>query len=142
MTDLPGSHGADDLHSGPVRVPAPLMVAASLAFVEGILLVLQGVAGLFALSGQRLTMGLTTSLFFVLYGAGLGVCAWGMYRLRSVARAPVVVAQLIQLFVAWSFLGGATTWVAVTLAVVALVVLAGVFHPASLEALADDQDGQ
>ena len=38
---------------------------------------------------------------------------------------------------AWSFWGGETTWVAVGLALVAAVVLAGVFHPESLDALTD-----
>jgi hypothetical protein len=49
----------------------------------------------------------------------------------------VLLAQLIQLGTAWSFRGGDTTWIAVGLAVVALVVAAGVLHPASVEALAD-----
>lgn len=119
-------------------VPAPLSVAVSLVAVEAVLLVLQGAAEIVALSGQRLAMGLTTAVFFLLYGAGLGLCAWAAYRLKSPARAPIVVAQLIQVLVGWSFLGGGTTWVAVTLVVVALVVLAGVLHPASLAALADD----
>ena len=136
MTQLPAPpDGPDSPSPRPAAVPAPLTVAASLALVESVLLVIQGVAELVAVSGERLVMGLTTSLFFVLYGAGLGVCAWGMYRLRSAARAPVVVAQLIQVLVAWSFLGGSTTWVAVALGVVALIVLAGIFHPASLDAL-------
>ena len=39
---------------------------------------------------------------------------------------------------AWSFRGGDTTVVAIAIAVVAVVVLAGLFHPASVEALADD----
>src|SRR5690606_28943373 len=116
-------------------VPAPLVVAVSLVAVEAVLLVLQGVAELFAMSSQRVVMGATTALFFVVYGLGLAVCAWGVYRLRSVARAPVVVAQLIQLMVAWSFWGGSTTWVAISLGVVAAVVLAGLFHPASLAAM-------
>jgi len=44
--------------------------------------------------------------------------------------------------VAWSFREGATTFVSVLLTVVAVVVLAGVFHPASLRALAqaDEED--
>lgn len=128
--------------SGGLRAPgapAPLKVAVSLVAVEAILLVLQGVAELFALSSQRLVMGATTALFFVLYGAGLGLCAWLVYRLRSIARAPIIVAQLIQIMVAWSFWGGSTTWVAVALGAVALVVLAGLFHPASLDALAADE---
>ena len=122
----------------PREAPAPLKVAASLAAVEAILLVLQGVAEVLAVSGARLLMGVTTALFFLLYGAGLAFCAWAVSRLRSWARAPVVVAQLIQALVAASFWGGGTTWVAVGLGLVALLVLAGIFHPASIEALAED----
>lgn len=143
MTESPEpsetSRGAVPAASRVSGVPAPLAVAASLVFVEAVLLVLQGVAELVALSSQRVVMGATTALFFVAYGLGLGLCAWGVYRLRSVARAPVVVAQLIQVMVATSFWGGSTTWVAVALAAVAVVVLAGIFHPASLEALAADE---
>jgi hypothetical protein len=53
-----------------------------------------------------------------------------------------VLAQLIQLGVAWSFRSGATAFVSVLLTVVAVVVLAGIFHPASLRALthADEAD--
>ena len=120
--------------------PAPLVVAASLVAVEGALLLLYAVAELVSLTSGRLTMGLTTALFFAAYGAGLVVCAWQLTRGQSWARSPVVLAQLIQLGVAWSFRGGSTTWVAISLAVVALVVLAGVLHPASVEALDPRQD--
>jgi hypothetical protein len=119
-------------------VPAPLVVAASLAGVEALLVAAQGVTELVALSSLRLVMGVTTAAFFLLYAAGLALCAWGLYRLSSVGRAPVVVAQLLQLAVATSFWGGSTTWVAISLAVVAVVVLAGIFHPSSLAALAAD----
>jgi hypothetical protein len=81
-------------------------------------------------------MGLTTAAFFFLYGAGLAYCAWRLARLQSWARAPVVLAQLIQLGVAWSFKDGDTVVVAVVLALVALVVIAGILHPRSLSALA------
>ncbi len=119
--------------------PAPLVVAVGLAAVEAGLLLGYGVAELFAVQGERLTMGLSTGLFFLMYGAGLGVCAWGGYRLHPWSRAPLVLAQLIQLGVAWSFRGGSGTPVAVAMAVVALVVLAGVFHPASQAALTDER---
>jgi hypothetical protein len=118
--------------------PALLVAAASLVAVEAILLVAQGVAEVFVVSGDRVVMGLTTTLFFWMYGAGLAFCAWSITRLRSWARAPIVVAQLIQLLVAWSFLGGSTTPVAIALALSAVLVLVGIFHPASLNALADD----
>lgn len=120
------------------RPPAPLLVASALVAVEALLLVLQGVAEFVALSGQRMAMGLSTGLFFLVYGAGLAFCAWTVTRGRSWARAPIVVAQLIQLAVAWSFRGGATTPVAIALAVVGVLVLAGMFHPASMRALDDD----
>ena len=118
--------------------PAPLVVAASLVAVEAIMLVLQGVAEVVSVSGERLVMGLTTTVFFLVYGAGLAFCAWSVTRLMSWARAPIVVAQLLQLAVAWSFLGGATTPVAIGLALLAVLVLVGIFHPASIDALADD----
>src|SRR4051794_34286543 len=119
------------------RVPVPLLVAVSLVAVEALLLVLFGVAELSWLSASKATMGLTTSLFFLVYGAGMAFCAWELGRLRSWARAPVVLAQLLQLGVAWSFRGGATTAVSAGLAVLAVLVLVGVFPPASLRAVAD-----
>lgn len=127
-------------------VPPPLAVAASLVAVEAAMLVIFGVVELRSIETSKLTMGVTTSLFFGVYGVGLGLCAWQLYRLRSWTRAPVVLAQLIQLGVAWSFREGATTFVSVLLTVVAVLVIAGVFHPASLRALAqadaEDQTGQ
>jgi hypothetical protein len=118
--------------------PAPLVVAASLVAVEGGLLLLLSVLELGSLSSGRVAMGVTTTAFFVVYGAGLVCCAWAVSRGRSWARSPIVLSQLIQLGVAWSFRGGSTTLVAVALAVVALVVVAGVLHPASIEALSED----
>jgi hypothetical protein len=119
----------------------PLLVAAALVGVEAVALAAYGLVQLGALTASRATMGVTTTVFFVAYGAGLGACAWGLLRRVSWARAPVVLAQLIQLGVAWSFRGGATTVVAVVAAALAVLVLVGIFHPASLAALADDEPG-
>ena len=124
------------------RSPAPLTAAAALVALEALVLVLFGLAELRWLSTTRLAMGATTSLFFVAYGAGLGWCAWQLLRLRSWTRAPVVLAQLIQILVAWGFRGGSTTAVAVALIVVAVVVLLGVFHPASIRAMEQHANGR
>jgi hypothetical protein len=118
--------------------PAPLVVAASLVAVEGLVLLLLAVLELASLSSQRLTMGVTTTGFFAVYGGALLLLAWSVHRGRSWARSPIVLAQLIQLGLAWSFRGGDTTLVAVALAVVALIVVVGLLHPASIDALADD----
>lgn len=80
-------------------------------------------------------MGLSSAAFFVGYGIFLGVAAWQLHRRRSWARAPIVLAQLIQIMVGVSFWGGGTTAVSVVLVLVGVVVLAGVFHPDSLAAV-------
>ena len=136
--DQPPLPGPDDHRDG--RVPAPLVVAVSVVALEALLLVLFGLAELRSLSATKATMGITTSLFFAVYGVGLGWCAWQLRRLEHWPRAPIVLAQLIQLGVAWSFRSGSTGAVSAGLTVLAVVVLAGIFHPASLRALAD-QDG-
>jgi hypothetical protein len=118
--------------------PAPLVVAASVTAIEGVLLLLYSVGELLHLSSERVTMGVTTSVFFAVYGAALIGCAWAVWRLSSWARSPMVGAQLIQLGVAFSFWGGGTTAVSIVLGVAALVVLAGVLHPASIDALTDE----
>lgn len=122
-------------------LPRPLLVAALLAALEALALLVSAVLELVHISGLRVTMGVTTTVFFLGYGAALGLCAWGLTRLAGWARAPVVLAQLIQLGVAWSFRGGETTPVAVVLALVAVGVLVGIFHPASTAALVDDPTG-
>jgi hypothetical protein len=119
----------------PARPPAPLLVGASLVAVEGVLLAAYGVLETAAISSGRVTMGVTTALFFLAYGGGLIACAWGLWRLHSWGRGPAVLAQLIQLGVAWSFRGGETTVVAVGLAVASVVAIVGLLHPASTDAL-------
>jgi hypothetical protein len=116
--------------------PAPLVVAASLVAVEGILLLGYAVLELASISSDRAAVALTTALFFAGYGALLLAAAWAVTHGRSWARSPIVLAQLIQLGVAWSFRGGETTVVAVAMAVVAVVVLVGVLLPSSIDALA------
>ena len=118
--------------------PSPLVVACSLTALEAALLLMYAGAEMFNLDSGRVTMGLTTSAFFAVYGLGLLLCAWSVYRLNSWARAPIVAAQLVQLGVAFSFWGGGTTVVAICLGLVALGVLAGILHPDSVKALADE----
>lgn len=119
--------------------PAPLVAAASLVVVEALLLLGYAVLELFSVSADRTAVAVTTSVFFAAYGGLLLACARAVTRGRSWARSPIVLAQLIQLGVAWSFRGGDTTPVAVGLAVVALIVLAGLLAPSSIDALSDEE---
>jgi len=115
--------------------PAPLAAAAGLTFIEGLLTVVFGVTEVFSLDSDRLVMGVSTGVFFLAYGAGLVVCAWGMNAVRPWSRGPVLLAQLIWLGLAWNFRSGDTRPVAVGLAVMAAIVLAGLLHPRSIDAL-------
>ena len=117
-------------------LPPPLSVAVSLTFLEVFALLLEGLSLLPTLHGERAAMGATSVAFFLLYGGGLGYCAWQVRRLQSWARSPLVLAQLIQVLTAASFWGGRTTVIAVAGILAGLVVLAGIFHPDSIAALA------
>jgi hypothetical protein len=119
----------------PHGTPAPLVTAAGLTAIEGVLTFLFGITELISLDSDRLVMGLTTSLFFLAYGAVLVFCAWGMNTLRPWSRGPVLLAQLIWLGLAWSFRTGETLPIAIGFAVLAVVVLAGLLHPRSIDAL-------
>ena len=114
------------------------MVAASLVAVEAFVLAALGVLELANLRAIRLTMGLTTSAFFLAAAAGLAWCAWSLWKVRRWARGPVVMAQLIQLGLAWNFRDDPTTLLAIGLAAVALVVLAGLLHPSTTAVLEED----
>ena len=122
----------------PISAPgaaAPLLTAAGLTLVEGLLTVMYGVSEAAHITSQRLVMGVTTATFFVGYGAAMMICAWGLTRLHTWARGPVLLAQLIWLGLAWNFRDGGTWPVAVGLAVPAAIVLVGMLVPSSVEAL-------
>ena len=119
--------------------PAPLVVALSLAAIEGVLLIGYGILELANTVGSRPAVGLTTAAFFGLYGAGLVFCAYALHRGSSWARSPGLLAQLIQLGVAWSFRGGSTVAVAAALLTVAVVTLIGLLHPQSIDYLSDEE---
>jgi hypothetical protein len=114
------------------------VVAASLVALEAFLLAGLGILELANLRSIRLTMGVTTSLFFLAAAAGLAWCAWSLWNLRRWARGPVVMAQLIQLGIAWNLRDSSTLFLAVGLAVTAVLVIVGLLHPASTHVLEED----
>jgi uncharacterized membrane protein (DUF2068 family) len=121
----------------PAAIPPPLTVAASLVAVQGFVLVALAVAEIADLDPDRRAMGLSTAGFFAAYGALLLVAGWGLWRRTSWARGPALITQLILLGLAWNIREHAVA--AVALVVVALVALAGMLHPDSIEALSGDR---
>ena len=124
------------------HAPRSLLVAAVLVGLEGLFGVGFGIAEALHTTSARATMGVTTSLFFALLAGMLIACAWYVAQARPWARSPIVVVQVMALGLAWNFLGGDTTWLSVLLAVAAVVVLVGLLHPASIEALSDHRQGE
>jgi hypothetical protein len=120
--------------------PVPLLVGAAVVALQGLALLVFAVLELVHTSSGHLGVAVTTALFFLLAGGGLLAFARALAQGDSWARGPVVVVELIELLTAYSFLGGDTTLIAVVLAVVAVVVLACVFHPASIRALAAEEN--
>jgi hypothetical protein len=115
----------------PGRRPLTIVVAALLLALEG--LVGLGYAGIAVgqIRMSRAEVGVGVAILMASFGLLLLVVARGVFLGRRWSRAPAVVAQLILLPIAWSFRGGATTWVSVTLAVLAIAVLVGLLHPRS-----------
>ena len=111
------------------------MVAAGLTFVEGVLTLMYGITEALHVTSARLVMGLSTALFFVAYGVAMVLCAWGLNRLSTWSRGPVLLVQLIWLGLAWNFRHGDTLPLALALAVPAVVVLVGMLLPSSVDAL-------
>ena len=91
------SWGPGDSSPGRRALPPPLSVAVSLTFLEVFALVLEGFSLLPSTTNERAAMNVTSVAFFLLYGGALAWCAWNLRRLRSWARSPVVLAQLIQI---------------------------------------------
>jgi hypothetical protein len=116
-----------------------LRVAGGICLVEAVALAVMGVVEIVSLDSDRLALGLTTTVFLFLYAAALGFAAFSVARARSWTRAPIVLSQLIQLGLAWSFHGSGTSWVAVLLAVPAVVVLVIMVRPGTTAALYGEQ---
>ena len=79
----------------------------------------------------------TDTAAFRSYGSALAACARALLQLNRWCRAPIVIAQVIQLGLAWSFTGGDTTWLAGVLAAPAVVVLLIVVSPSTTRAIFD-----
>jgi hypothetical protein len=116
------------------RRPLTIVVAAVLVALEGLLgLGYAGVA-LGEVRISRAVVGVGVAILMAAFGLLLLLVARGVFLGRRWSRGPAVVAQLILLPIAWSFRGGVTTWISVTLAALASAALVGLLHPRSTAA--------
>lgn len=107
------------------------MLLALVAVVSLVLAVLEAVN----IRPQRAVVGVGASILLLLYAVALAAVIRGLLRLRGWSRGPAVATQVVQLPVAYSFLGGGTTWIAIVLAAVSLTVIVCLVLPSSTRAL-------
>jgi hypothetical protein len=113
------------------RRPLTLVVAAILVAIEALIAVGYAATEIGQIRMSRAVLGVGVAVLMACFGLLLFVVARGVFFGRRWSRAPAVATQLILLPIAWSFRGGATTWVSIALAVLAIAVLVALLHPRS-----------
>jgi hypothetical protein len=111
--------------------PVTIVVAAALLGVEALIALVYAVLEIGEIRMSRAAVGVGVTILMAGFGLLLLFVSRGVFLGRRWSRGPAVATQLILLPLAWSFVGGGTTWVAVALAVVAITVLVGLLHPRS-----------
>lgn len=117
-----------------------MTLAAALVAVEGLAALIFGAFEIGEIRADRPVVGVGVALLMISYAALLLVAARALLRGRRWSRGPAVATQLILLPVGWSFRGGSTTWVAVVLIALAVVVLIGLLHPRATAYLVPAED--
>jgi hypothetical protein len=113
------------------RRPPTILVAAVLLALEALIALVYAVLEVKQVQQSRAVVGVGVTILMTLFGLVLLLVARGVFLGRRWSRGPAVATQLILLPLAWSFVGGSTTWVAVVLALMAIGVLVGLLHPRS-----------
>lgn len=115
-----------------------LVTAAAVVSLEALTFGVLAVLELAAVSSDRVGLGVGATIFLLVVAAGL---AWAASRVavgESWARSPLVLAQLVQLGLAWNFRGD-PAWLAPIIALPAVVVLVCLLAPPVTRALTDDR---
>jgi hypothetical protein len=113
------------------RRPTTIVVAAALLVIEALTAVVYAVLEVGQIRMSRAVVGVGVTILMGGFGLLLLLIARGVFLGRRWSRGPAVATQLILLPLAWSFVGGSTTWVAVALVALAITVLVGLLHPRS-----------
>lgn len=121
------------------RAPVPLLAAAVVVLLEGLLAAVLGVVvGVNAVHGEGGGVADAFLAFFgVLVGVGLVLVARGLSRSRRWSRAPALVVQIICVPVAITLAQGGRYSAGIPLLVVAVLCVLALFSSASRKAFDD-----
>ncbi|MRJ76704.1 hypothetical protein GEV29_09160 [Aeromicrobium sp. SMF47] len=114
-----------------------LLVAAVIVALEAVTFLVLAVVEAAHISGDRVGLGVGTTLFLVVIGAGLLYAARRVTEGDAWARSPLVFAQLIVLGLAYN-LRGDPAWLAPVVAVPAVIALVALLSPPVTRALSRD----
>ncbi|HLR85237.1 MAG TPA: hypothetical protein VK059_09805 [Nocardioidaceae bacterium] len=137
MSDPNAADDADDVRR---RSRPYLLVGCGVVAIEALALLALAIAEFLSVEGDRVGLGVSTAVFFLVVGAGVGYCVYGLWRRVSWVRGPIVLVQLIMLGLAWNFRTISPTVIAVVLLILALTGLVAVLSPATTRALNAEDD--
>lgn len=113
--------------------PPPLVVASALTTLEGLGLIIGAIVELASISSGHASLSVAMAACFGAYGAALVIGGLALRRLGTWPRGLALITQLIMLGLAWGLRHHPLDAIAV--GIVGAVALAGIVHPASIEAL-------
>jgi hypothetical protein len=113
-------------------------VAAAIVLAEALTCLVLAVLGIVDLDGDDVGTGIGVSLILTVYGGFQAVAAWRVVQGEQWARSPLVVAQIIQLIIAFN-LADVPAWITVPVGAAAVVTLACLLAPPVTRALGRDQ---
>lgn len=133
----PADPAASDDAAQPAVPPLPrtVLVAVAAVGLQALVFVGYAVSELGYAAFERSGTAVAVAAFLGAYGVGLGFGVAALLQRRLAARAPLVLGQLLHLGLAWNMRDAPLTYVAIALALVSSVALAGLFAPATTRTL-------
>ncbi|MEH3033797.1 MAG: hypothetical protein PGN07_07090 [Aeromicrobium erythreum] len=139
MTETPGATPSDGPERPTGTARTLLLAAGAIVVVEALAYATLAVLDLADLTSGRAGVGVGVAVMLLGYAVALVVFTAKVLGGRLWARSPLVVAQLLQVLLAWNFRGDAW-WAPLVLAGPALVCLACLLAPPVNRALAADAE--
>lgn len=100
------------------------MVVAGIVWMEAAALIVLAILDLSDVNSDRVAVGLGGSVLLLGFGALLALAAWKFLYWHEWTRGLIVCGQLVALGLAWNLRGSEPDWLAGTVAIAAVAVIA------------------
>lgn len=112
-----------------------MLIAAVVVWAESLVFAVLVVLDAADISSDRVGFGVGAGVLLTAYGAGQAWAAWRVTQGDAWARSPLIVTQLIQLLLAWNLRTSDSAWMAIVMAVAAVIALGCLLAPPVTRAL-------